>query len=123
MIIRKIDAQSDWLFGHGNSDYAKDEAAINENIQTRILSWIGDCFFALQEGVDWRNRLEVGQQAALKDEIATIILQSFGVMAINFIELSFDGRTRLATIRANIQTIFSPSFQTVIRQAAGSANA
>lgn len=123
MIIRKIDGTGDWQFGHGLSDYAKDEAAINENIKTRILSWIGDCFFALQEGVDWRNRLEVGQQKELRDEIATIILQSFGVMGINFIELDFNGVTRLATIRANIQTIFSPSFQTVIRQAAGTANA
>ena len=119
MIFRKIDALNDWKFGHGLSDYATDEAAINLNIQTRILSWVGDCFFALQEGVDWRNRLDIGQQAALRDEIATVILQSFGVVGINSIDLDFNGMTRLAIIRANIETIFSPSFQTVIQQAAG----
>jgi len=119
MIIRKVDANNDWRFGHGLSDYNQNENAIDENIKTRLLSWVGDCFFALQEGVDWRNRLDVGQQAALRDEIASVILQSFGVIAINSIELDFNGQTRLAIIRANIQTIFSPSFQTVIQQAAG----
>lgn len=119
MIIRKIDASNDWDFGHGLSDYAKDDNAIAENIQTRLLSWVGDCFFAIQEGVDWRQRLDIGQQQELKDELQSVILQSFGVMAINSFTLVFDGVTRVALITYNIQTIFSPSFQTVIRQSAG----
>lgn len=120
MIIRKVDGEHDWLFGHGLSDYAKDDAAIAENIQTRLMSWVGDCFFAIQEGVDWRQRLDIGQQQALKDELQSIILQSYGVIAVNSMELLFNGVTRLATITYNIQTIFSPAFQTTIHQAAGS---
>lgn len=119
MIIRKIDGENDWEFGHGLSDFAKDDAAIAENIETRLLSWVGDCFFAIQEGVDWRQRLDIGQQQALKDELQSVILQSFGVMSVLSVELVFNGVTRFATITYNIQTIFSPSFQTVIHQAAG----
>lgn len=119
MIIRKVDSENDWLFGHGLSNYAKDEEAINENIKTRLLSWVNDCFFAMQEGVDWRQRLDIGQQLALKDELKTVILQSFGVIGVNSVELIFDGVTRLARITYNIQTIFSQSFQTEIRQSAG----
>jgi len=119
MIIRKIDGENDWDFGHGLSDYSKDDAAIAENIRTRLLSWVGDCFFAVQEGIDWRQRLDIGQQQALKDELQSSILQSFGVVAVNSVELVFDGVTRLATITYNIQTIFSPAFQTVIQQSAG----
>ena len=119
MIIRGLTLEHDWKFGHGLSDFDMDEKAIDTNIQTRLLSWVGNAFFALQEGVDWRNRLEIGQQEALREEIAAVILQSFGVIGINSIELDFNGVTRLAIIRANIQTIFSPSFQTTIEQAAG----
>jgi hypothetical protein len=120
MIIRKLDTNHDWTFGHGLSNYAKDEEAINENIQTRLLSWVNDCFFNLQDGIDWRNRLEVGQQKELKEEINANILQSFGVIGINFSELIFNGVTRVASMTYNVQTIFSPSFQSTINQDSGS---
>lgn len=119
MIHRKIDNLGDWEFGHGLSNFAVDDAAIALNIKTRLLSWVNDCFFAIQEGVDWRQRLDIGQQQALSDELKTNILQSFGVIAVNSFTFDFDGVTRLARITYNIQTIFSPSFQTTIQQAAG----
>lgn len=119
MIIRKVDANNDWSFGKGLSDYAADEQAIEQNIKTRILSWVGDCFFALPEGVDWRNRLEIGQQTELLEEVKSIILQSFGVVGINSLTGVFTGSTRNFLITYNIQTIFSPSFQSTIIQNSG----
>ncbi len=120
MIIRKVDGANDWLFGKGLSDYARDELAVQENIQTRVLSWLGDCFFALQEGVDWKSRLDVGQEQAILDDVKAVILQSFGVVAVNSIVGTFNSRSRLFTIEYQIQTIYSPSFEGVISQAAGS---
>lgn len=119
MIIRKLDGNHDWTFGKGLNSYAVEEKALEENIQTRVLSWVGDCFFALQEGVDWRSRLDIGQQKELVEEIKSVILQSEGVVGVNSIELVFDGTTRLATITYNIQTIYSRDFQSVIKQLAG----
>lgn len=119
MIIRKITAENDWTFGHGLSNYATDEAAINENIQTRLLSWLNDCFFALQEGVDWRSRLDARQEQPLLDELKANILQSFGVVGINSVQSIFDSTTRSIRIVYDIQTIFSSSFQSQIIQASG----
>lgn len=119
MIIRKIDGDNDWEFGLGLSDYAKDEEAVAENIQTRVLSWVNDCFFALNEGVDWKARLDVGQQSALLEEVKNVILQSFGVVTIIDVEAILNKTTRLYTIRYDIQTIYSPSFQSQIEQSAG----
>lgn len=119
MIIRELDDDGDWTFGRGQSDYATDEAAIELNIRTRLLSWIGDAFFALQEGVDWRNRIGPGQQDALVDEVKSVLLQSEGVVAINSVIAVFDSLTRNLTINYNIQTIFSPSFQGEINQTSG----
>lgn len=119
MIFRTISTDGDWNFGKGINDYAQNEEAINLNIKTRLLSWVGDCFFALQDGIDWRSRLDTGQQRALVEEIKSNLLRAFGVVGINSVEAIFDGQTRVLRITYNIQTIFSPSFQETISQGAG----
>jgi hypothetical protein len=109
----------DWTFGKGLSNYAKDNDAINLNIKTRILSWVGDCFFALNEGVDWVSRLDAGQQDALKQEIETIIQQSYGVVEVTSSTVTFDGTIRNFRGTYNIKTIFSPSFISTFSLAVG----
>ena len=74
MKIRKLDGLHDWTFGAGKQNYAVDEIAVEENIQTRVLSWQGDCFFALQEGIDWRNLLDKNQQENIELAVAEMIL-------------------------------------------------
>lgn len=119
MIFRKVDSSNDWNFGKGISDYTRNEEAIAENVKTRILSWTNDCFFALNEGVDWRSRLDVGQQTALKNEVKSIILQSYGVIGVNNMEVVFSGTTRLFTVTYDIITFFSQSFERELSQAIG----
>lgn len=123
MIIRKLTPSNDWQFGKGLSDYAQNEQAVEENISSRVLSWVGDCPFALPEGVDWKNRLDVGQKAALTEELRTIILQSFGVVGVNTLDVQFDGTSRLFTVTYDVETIFSASFQRVLQQASGTTGA
>jgi len=120
MIFRAITSTGDWLFGKGINDYFTDEKAINANIQTRLQSWVNDCFFALSDGIDWSSRLDVGQQTALVEELKSNILNAFGVVGINSVESHFNGITRFITIQYNIQTIFSPSFQGSLIISAGS---
>ena len=57
MIIRKLDASGDWVYGNGLDDYATRSEAIANNIQTRLYEWRRDCPWALQKGVDWRTFL------------------------------------------------------------------
>lgn len=118
MIIRKVDGENDWTFGKGLSNYAIEQLAVEENIKSRILSWGGDCFFALEEGVDWKSRLDVGQADNLLQEIKSVILQSFGVVGVNSIDGTFDENSRLETLTYNIDTVFSENFQKQLRVAA-----
>lgn len=110
MIIRKVDAENDWNFGKGKADYAVDDQAIQQNVKTRLLSWVGDCFFAIQEGVDWKHRLDIGQDKALAQEMRSVILQAFGVTKVKTLDIIFDHTTRAFRVSYEIQTIFSPSF-------------
>lgn len=119
MIIRQVDANGDWTFGKGLANYAKNEQAIDQNVKTRILSWIGDCFFALQDGIDWKSRLDVGQQLNLESEIKANIVAAFGVVGVTSLSFKFDPSNRLETIHYDIQTIFSSSFTGVLNAATG----
>lgn len=119
MIIRMLDENHDWQFGRGLQDYATDRLAIEQNIKSRVLSWKNDCFFALDEGVDWQNRLEIGEQATLEAEIKGVILRSFGVVGVNQIGVTFTGDERFASISYEADDIYSESFRRALDQASG----
>lgn len=116
MIIRKIDDAGDWTFGKGKEDYIPEDPAIAQNIKTRLLSWFNDCFFGLQEGVDWAEYFDKGQENNMIQAIKTVILASYGVLAVNSISSSTDSSTRKITINYNIDTIFSQAFEAIIEQ-------
>ena len=96
-----------------------DEQAIEQNIKSRLLSWKFDCFYALQDGVDWRARLDAGQQDNLVQEVKGVILQSYGVTGINSVTAVFDAGTRKITVTYDIQTFFSTSFRRTLEDAIG----
>lgn len=109
MIFRNLDANGDWTFGQGKQNYVVGNTAIGLNIRTRILSWVGDCFFALTAGIDWTNRLgRTNQKRLLEADLKRIILTSFGVTGL----VSFDTSLINRAFNANytIDTIFSKSY-------------
>lgn len=119
MKIRKTDALGDWTFGKGLSGYAQDEAAIEQNVRERLLSWTNDCFFDLQAGIDWKSRLDAGQQSALEADVRAMILSSFGVVGVNSVVSAFDSRARMLTLSYDVSTIFTSSFKGQIQQSSG----
>jgi hypothetical protein len=121
MIHRQITAIGDWTFGKGISGFATNEQAIELNIRTRLQSWVGDCFFAQQDFVDWSARLDKGQEQNLVAELTSVILKSFGVVAVTSITAVLNDTTRICTVQAQITTIFSPSFQLTMNFQAGTA--
>lgn len=90
MIFRGIDQNGDWIFGRGKNSYMTGQTAIEFNLKTRLLSWKGDCFFALQEGIDYDNLLGVGTKLFLDQDIRRVTLQSEGVLKILSFESSID---------------------------------
>ena len=114
MIIHKLDTQKDWSFGHGKSDILRDDNAIMLNIDTRLHEWVGDCFFATNNGVDWYNGLDRGMKPYLDSRIQDVIAESFGVVQILDYTSVLDNQTRKLTITYNITTINSQSVQNSI---------
>jgi hypothetical protein len=111
MITRALTASSDWTFGSGQQNYLRGEAAIEQNIVTTVNSWTGDVYWNLAFGVDWLNRLDVGQQNNLVQELKQVIAGCYGVVGVVSITGDFDGRTRGESVTAVINTIFLPPGQ------------
>lgn len=111
MIMRGLNAVGDWLFGGGYSNYLSTNAAIGLNIETRIRSWVGDCFFDKNAGVDWLNRLgSKNQQQLLENDIRRVILTSYGVTSLDSFSITIDTQARSINAQYQVKTIYSPSY-------------
>ena len=98
--------EGDFTFGKGLSDYLTNQNATLHNIKTRLQQWKGDCFYAVAEGVDYNNLLDVGTKNLLDSDVKRIILQSEGVIKINSFESVLDNSVRAYSGQAIITTIF-----------------
>jgi hypothetical protein len=112
MIVRAIDASGDWLFGKGQNDYKRNNQAIAQSIRTRLMSFLGDCFFATTDGIDWFNLLGAKNQVALQLAISAVILNTQNVTGILMIRVQLDEVTRLFSIQYRAQTTYSTTADT-----------
>ena len=111
MIHRALDADNDWKMGKGLQSFLYDNAAIAMNIQTRLQSYIGNCFWDIMAGIDWTRLMsQKNTQRELELTIRARILESFGVVKINSMSVYLDRDARDFTIQFNIDTIFSSNY-------------
>ena len=112
MIVRAIDSENDWTFGKGRNNYKRDLMALQQIVKTRLQQWIGDCFFAKDDGVDYNNYLDIGTKTFLDRDVRKVILQTEGVLTLNSFEsdLSID---RNYTANAKINTIYGVTEVTI----------
>lgn len=107
-IVRAIDANGDWLFGKGQNDYKRRVDALVQNIQTRCLSFLGDCFFSLTSGINWFNLLGPGQELNLQLALsATILNTDPNITGILVLTVNL-GANRDFTITYKVQTTYGP---------------
>jgi hypothetical protein len=106
MIMRKLDENGDFTFGAGKNNFLTGVLAIEQSIETRLLSFLGDCFFDVAAGIDWFNLLGSKNQTALNLSVSTIILNTPGVTGILQLSIVLDTNRNL-TITYNASTIYS----------------
>lgn len=120
MSFRALDGEGDWTFGQGRSNYATGQAAIAFDVQTRQMMFRNDCFAALLFGIQWFLWLSSKNPAAANGillETRQMLIgtvggyPSFGVEAINSVNLFQDPRTREFELTYDVATIYSLSFQ------------
>ena len=110
MLFRNIDSDGDWEFGRGKSDLIKNNDAVGLDIKTRIQSWVGDCFFDQNAGIDWINRLgSLGQRELLELDLKRVIMQTENVTALLSFDTYLNGRSFTADY--SVETVHSKSYE------------
>lgn len=122
MKFRGLTSTGDFMLGQGLGSYATGQAAIALDISTRLKQWKGSAFFAPNDGVDYTNLLEKGQQKNLTTAISNCILQTSGVVKILSMDVSFKPQTRALSLTYTIQTIYSQKFTATINNILGVQN-
>lgn len=111
MIFRALTATGDWTFGKGVQSYLTGQAAIAADIKTYLKLWTGNCFFALQAGVNWTQYLDKNQEDNLLAGLQAVILARFGVMGLHQLSAKLDARSRHLVVSYDVQTIYTQSFK------------
>ena len=82
-----------WLFGHSFADYRTQQNQIMQDIYTALYEWKYDCFFALENGIDWYTRLGSKNQKELLDfDVLNTIQNRVGVLSVYDFESNVIGR-------------------------------
>ena len=98
MRFRGIDSNGDWIFGKGRNSYLTDNEALMMNIKTRLLEFLGDCFFDLEKGIDWWTLLGGKNLRKILVDVQRTILRSYQVKKIVNLDYTLTNRKLFITI-------------------------
>ena len=112
MKVRSIDRTKDWQLGKGKNDYKKDVNAVIQMIETRLKSFLGDCFFDLAEGIDWFYFNGSKDSEELKIAITARILNTPNVISASEV-ITEVGKGRIFLIQFTVNTIYGQITDTV----------
>lgn len=106
MTFRNLTGEGDWVFGTGRNSYVTENQEIALNIKTRVLSFLGNCFFATDEGIDYWNLLDYNKRDELENQIQSVIINTPNVIGIDNIDVLI-GANRTFKVEYNVRTIYS----------------
>lgn len=113
MIVRSLDINGDWEFGAGLNNYKRANLAVVQSIQTRLSSFIGNCFFDLGAGIDWFTFLGSKNPTAMNLAISAVILNTPNPVdgtpvVLGLLQLGVNlSDSRVFSVQYKVQTIYS----------------
>lgn len=108
MRFRNLDSNGDWVFGKGRSSYLQNTDALMMNIKTRLMSFLNDCFFDTEAGIDWWNLIGGKDMKSLLASVQRVVLRSSQVKRIVNLDYTLNNRRfsiSLSVEFANGQTL------------------
>lgn len=114
MKVRSIDSLHDWQFGKGFNDYRSNGPAIIQNINTRLNSFLGNCFFDQSAGINWFGFIGGKDLTGLQLAISATILNTENVLSLVQLNLLLNAE-RQFVVSYSVSTTFGVySAQTTI---------
>jgi len=110
MIFRNVSSAGAWSFGAGRQNFARDDKAIQLNIETTLKSFESEYFFDTDFGLPWFDLINAQNKDIVILTIKSTIVACYGVMKVQELEYTFTGARELE-IKYSILTIY----QTILR--------
>jgi hypothetical protein len=105
MIIRALNDNGDWTFGNGKGNYLRNNKAIRQNLETRLLEHKYDWFNDEEKGIDYNYYLSSkGVSNDLENAIRYTILSTEDVTGIT--SFNTESKDRLLKIQFAVNTIY-----------------
>ena len=118
MITRALDGDGDWTFGQGKGNYLTRADAIGQNCACRINSFLGDCYFALRDGIDWFNLFgSRGKKVAIELAVSGKLLQADGVTGVTKVSATVNSNRKIS-LSYSVDTVYTGLTNEGITQAA-----
>jgi hypothetical protein len=96
------------------ASFATGQAAIAENLETNLLCFQNDTFWAMGYGVDYFSLLGgFNTEATLLLQVRSVISNSFGVTSINSVSTTQDANSRNISISFDANSIYTQFSGTV----------
>ena len=116
MIVSGLDSNGDWRFGKSRAQYKRNGAAVYQNVQTRIKSFVNDWFLDTKGGIDWYTLLgNKGTETQILREIERVVLQTEFVRTIEKLTITDRDKNRGITIELAITTLYDDTISDEIR--------
>lgn len=108
MRYRKLDADDDYSFGGGQTNFLRDTPeAVGQAVLTRLRLWVGEWFANTADGTGWSTQvLGRGTDLLYEQMIRDRILDTQGVTQIVSLTSQYDADARKISIQATIDTIY-----------------
>ena len=110
MKTRTVDGNWDWRFGKGLNDYSQESLNVAYAVKMKVLSWYRDCFFAMEDGIDWKNILGNKRSKEEADiSIKDIVQTEPEITELVYFDSSVEDRKYSCTIK--FKTIYGETIE------------
>lgn len=109
-IVRALNVNHDWTFGASLSNYKSNIDAVIQNINTRLSSFIGNCFFDMGAGINWYSFLSgKGNENVLllSNALSVLIINTEDVTGLLQLSFNLETSSRMFSISYRVQTVYS----------------
>lgn len=108
MLVRRLDEGHDMTFGQGLANYARDDEATAQAVETRLLLLFNEWFLDTDAGVPHLQDIMVkpANMPLAQAIIKRTILETEGVQEIRSFDMTYDRETRKLFIQATVTNIY-----------------
>lgn len=106
MKYRKLDADGDYMMGHGAADFYQDvPEAVGQSAMTRLKLWSGQWFIDTSEGTPWLQQA-LGKRMAVEATVRARILGTPGLLEIQEFTTQINPDARRVRVNCTIETVY-----------------